>query len=66
MTIKADLKNEASERKLIQKSMLKWENMDMTGRRLGRGLGRKEMLDRVAQETGNSLRLVHIALKSRS
>ena len=55
--------NEALERALIRTSMLKWKGMDETARRMGRGLGRKELLDRVALDVGKSLRQVQAALK---
>ena len=51
------------ERRLIHKSMRKWESIDMTGRHLGRGLGKKELIDRVAKEVGKTLREVYAALK---
>lgn len=54
---------DALERTLIRKSMRKWESMDEAGRYLGRGLGKKELADRVAKEVGTSLRQVHSALK---
>ena len=54
----------ADERARIQKSMRKWENIDETGRRLGRGLGRRELIGRVAKEIGATLDQVHRALRA--
>jgi hypothetical protein len=54
----------ASERALIQKSMRRWEEIDTLGREMGRGLGRKELIERVAREVGTTLSSVHSALKS--
>ncbi len=44
--------------------MSKWEDMDKAGRLAGRGLGRKELIDRVAREVGTSQRQVHSALSA--
>jgi hypothetical protein len=54
----------ALERTLIRTSMRKWESIDLHGRELGRGLGRKELIERVARDVGTSLRHVLSALKS--
>ena len=43
--------------------MKKWQNMDEAARELGRGLGKRELIDRVAKEVGTTLREVHSALK---
>jgi hypothetical protein len=48
----------------IRKSMRKWESMDQAGRLAGRGLGRAELIDRVATEVGASVNQVQSALKS--
>lgn len=56
--------NAASERTLIRKSMARWEGMDVIGRRLGRGLGRRALIERVALEVGTSMRCVESALKA--
>lgn len=64
MPIKSDAReNRALDRKRIQKSMRHWENMDMAGRELGRGLGRKELIARVAKEVGKTQETVLSALK---
>jgi len=55
--------NDVLERARIQASMRKWQGMDETAKMLGRGLGKKELFDRVALEVGKSLRQVHEALK---
>ncbi len=55
----------AGERTRILKSMKKWEEMDATARLLGRGLGRKELLGRVAKDVGATIKEVGAALKSR-
>ncbi len=60
-TTRAETK--AHERSRIRMSMRKWERMDDPGRLLGRGLGRKELVDRVARDVGLSLRQVQAALK---
>jgi len=44
-------------------SMRKWENIDATGRELGRGWERESLVERVAREVGTSLRIVHDALR---
>ncbi len=54
----------ASQRALIQKSMRRWEEIDTLGREMGRGLGRKELIERVAREVGTTLSSVHSALKT--
>ncbi|MBI5596837.1 MAG: hypothetical protein HY928_12160 [Elusimicrobia bacterium] len=55
--------DEGSERSRIRKSMRRWREMDAPARLLGRGLGMKELVDRVAREVGTTLRQVHSALK---
>lgn len=57
------IESEAGERQRIRQSMFKWEVLDEPGRRLGRGLGRTELIGRVAREVGQSLREVQSALK---
>lgn len=52
-----------SERTRIRDSMRRWREMDAPARLLGRGLGMKELVDRVAREVGTTLRQVHSALK---
>jgi hypothetical protein len=52
------------EQNRIRKSMLKWQEMDAKACALGRGLGKKELVDRVAMEVGASSRQVHSALKA--
>ncbi len=47
----------------IRKAMTRWQDMDAAGKLLGRGLGRKEILGRVAMETGATLAAVVSALK---
>ncbi|NNN04433.1 MAG: hypothetical protein HKL90_00895 [Elusimicrobia bacterium] len=47
----------------ILKSMRQWELIDAKGRELGRGLGRRQMVERVALETGTSARRVLSVLK---
>ena len=54
---------DAFERTHILVSMRKWQTMDDPARLLGRGLGMKELADRVAKEVGTSLRQVQSALK---
>jgi hypothetical protein len=59
-----DLRERAAlERTRIRTSMKKWQNMDEAARELGRGLGKRELIDRVAKEVGTTLREVHSALK---
>ena len=53
------------ERIRIQTSMRKWQKMDETARELGRGLGKRELVDRVAQEVGATLSRVRATLKLR-
>ena len=60
----ADTDNAALVRNLIRKSMTKWESLDQAGRLAGRGLGRAELIDRVAKEVGASQRRVQSALNS--
>jgi hypothetical protein len=60
MTTKAD---DASERALIQKSMRRWVEIDALGREMGRGLGRKELIERVALEVGMPVGFVQSVLK---
>ncbi|OGR87122.1 MAG: hypothetical protein A3J74_05175 [Elusimicrobia bacterium RIFCSPHIGHO2_02_FULL_57_9] len=55
----------ALERTLIRKSMSRWEGMNSAGRELGRGLDRKELIDRVAKEVGQSIKKVLSALKKK-
>lgn len=55
----------AGERIRILKSMKKWEEMDAPARLLGRGLGRKELLGRVAKDVGATIREVGAALKTK-
>ena len=57
------IKSEPNEQSRIQNSMLKWRKMDETASLLGRGLGRKELLSRVAKDVGLSIRKVECALK---
>jgi hypothetical protein len=60
----ADIKmNDEAELALIQTSMRKWESMDAAGRLAGRGLGKRELLERVVLEVGKSLRQVQDALR---
>jgi hypothetical protein len=47
----------------IRKSMTRWEDMDAAGRLIGRGLGRRALMGRVAMETGATLAAVQAALK---
>ncbi len=47
----------------ILKSMRQWELIDAKGREMGRGLGRRQMVERVALEVGTSARRVLAALK---
>jgi hypothetical protein len=61
LTIKEE--DEASVVKRIRKSMNNWEAMDATGRLAGRGLGRRELIGRVANEVGTSRAAVESALK---
>ena len=56
--------SDAFEQTRIRKSMQKWQVMDAKARLLGRGLGTKELINRVALEVGASLREVHSALKA--
>ena len=53
----------ASVGKRIRKSMLHWESMDLAGRLVGRGLGKKELIGRVARDVGASRSEVLSALK---
>lgn len=55
---------EVFERTRILNSMRKWRQMDEPARLLGRGLGKKALIDRVAMEVGVSLRRIHSALKT--
>jgi hypothetical protein len=55
--------DEARVLNLIRKSMGKWESMNQAGRLAGRGLGRAELIDRVAREVGTSANQVQSALK---
>lgn len=47
----------------IRKSMTRWEDMDAAGKLIGRGLGRRALMGRVAMETGATLAAVQAALK---
>lgn len=60
MTIKSE--SESRDARII-KSMRQWELIDAKGRELGRGLGRRQMVERVALEVGTSARRVLAALK---
>lgn len=48
----------------IRKAMTKWRLMDEPATLLGRGLGRDELIGRVAREVGASLRQVRSAIKA--
>ena len=61
--LKGTSESDPSERARIQKSMRRWQEMDGPARLLGRGLGMRELLDRVSKEVGVSLRQVQSALK---
>lgn len=60
MTIKSEA--ESCDARII-KSMRQWELIDAKGRELGRGLGRRQMVERVALEVGTSARRVLAVLK---
>lgn len=47
----------------IRKAMRVWIAMDQTARRMGRGLGRREIISRVAMESGVSPAAVSEACK---
>jgi hypothetical protein len=47
----------------IRKSMTRWQAMNQAGRLAGRGLGRRELIGRVADEVGTSRSEVESALK---
>lgn len=47
----------------IRNAMSRWEDMDAAGRLLGRGLGRRALMSRVALETGATLVAVQAALR---
>lgn len=47
----------------IRKSMSRWVDMDAAGRLIGRGLGRRALMGRVALETGATIAAVQAALK---
>ena len=47
----------------IRKAMARWRDMDAAGKLMGRGLGRRELIDRVALETGATAAAVSLALK---
>jgi hypothetical protein len=49
----------------IEQSMLRWRKMDETARRLGRGLGADELVERVALEMSVSPCYVRDTLKGR-
>ena len=55
---------DASERTRIRMSMRQWRAMDGPARLLGRGLGKRELVGRVATEVGMSLRKVSSVLKT--
>jgi hypothetical protein len=48
----------------IRKAMARWREMDAPGRLLGRGIGRREMVGRVAMETGATVAAVVAAIKT--
>lgn len=50
----------------IRDSMRRWQMMDEPARRLGRGLGMRALVERVALEVGTTLRQVQTALKPAS
>ena len=54
---------DAGEDLRIRDSMKRWRTMDEPARRLGRGLGMKALIERVALEVGASMRQVQSALK---
>lgn len=47
----------------IRKAMARWREMDAAGKLMGRGLGRRELIERVALETGATAAAVSTALK---
>ena len=47
----------------IRKAMARWRDMDAAGKLMGRGLGRRELIERVALETGTTAAAVSSALK---
>ncbi len=47
----------------IRKAMTRWKDMDAAGKKMGRGLGRRELIDRVVMETGATAAAVQFALK---
>lgn len=55
---------ESGELDRILKSMVKWRQMDEPARRLGRGLGRRELASRVARDVGASVVSVLLAIKA--
>lgn len=57
------LKSEPNLSTRIKTSMRKWMSMNEVGLELGRGLGRRELIDRVAKEVGTTLREVQSALR---
>ncbi len=54
---------DASEPARIRRSMSKWEKMNEPAQLLGRGLGKRELCQRVARDVGASLARVLEALK---
>ncbi len=56
--------SEASKRLRIRSSMCRWEKMDEPAELLGRGLGRQELIGRVAREVGATQSSVRSALKA--
>ncbi len=63
MANKESWENDAGRTSRIRKSMRHWRLMDEAGSRLGRGLGRRELIARVAMETGVSQREVESAVR---
>lgn len=54
---------DASERSRIRSAMRKWVAMDVPAQRLGRGLGMRALVGRVAVEVGATLRQVQSVLR---
>ncbi len=57
------VESQASLLSRARKSMRRWTEMNEPARLLGRGLGRKELVARVARDVGATTRQVHCALK---
>ena len=57
--------DEKLERTRITKAMSKWLSMDAPAKLLGRGLSRKEIIERVALDVGASVRAVQTALRAK-